>query len=137
MSVVFFIFFFSSRRRHTRCALVTGVQTCALPILANPKVAFADSRGRRMKGVVRLSIVAAVAASLGAGALVSSSAQQPQQDRMYRPAEATIYRDAAYRGPAVFIGEEKPNLGLAWPVNSVRVASGAGDMCEKIGRAHV
>src|SRR3546814_6147093 len=26
------IFFFSRRRRHTRCALVTGVQTCALPI---------------------------------------------------------------------------------------------------------
>src|SRR3546814_2182359 len=26
-------FFFSSRSRHTRCALVTGVQTCALPIL--------------------------------------------------------------------------------------------------------
>src|SRR3546814_7048407 len=29
-----FFFFFSSRRRHTRCALVTGVQTCALPIYA-------------------------------------------------------------------------------------------------------
>src|SRR3546814_17946862 len=28
-----YFFFFSSRRRHTRCALVTGVQTCALPIL--------------------------------------------------------------------------------------------------------
>src|SRR3546814_1625102 len=28
----FFCFVFSSRRRHTRCALVTGVQTCALPI---------------------------------------------------------------------------------------------------------
>src|SRR3546814_5747513 len=28
----FLYFFFSSRRRHTRCALVTGVQTCALPI---------------------------------------------------------------------------------------------------------
>src|SRR3546814_5822757 len=27
-----FCFFFSSSRRHTRCALVTGVQTCALPI---------------------------------------------------------------------------------------------------------
>src|SRR3546814_1324370 len=27
------VFFFSSSRRHTRCALVTGVQTCALPIL--------------------------------------------------------------------------------------------------------
>src|SRR3546814_6257287 len=32
--VVFF--FFSSRRRHTRCALVTGVQTCALPIWSTP-----------------------------------------------------------------------------------------------------
>src|SRR3546814_4934569 len=31
---MFCSFFFSSRRRHTRCALVTGVQTCALPILA-------------------------------------------------------------------------------------------------------
>src|SRR3546814_6104522 len=31
-SMIFF--FFSSRRRHTRCALVTGVQTCALPIYA-------------------------------------------------------------------------------------------------------
>src|SRR3546814_6386244 len=30
--LLFFSFFFSSRRRHTRCALVTGVQTCALPI---------------------------------------------------------------------------------------------------------
>src|SRR3546814_1474860 len=32
--MVWFLFFFSSRRRHTRCALVTGVQTCALPISA-------------------------------------------------------------------------------------------------------
>src|SRR3546814_14648147 len=33
------LFFFSSRRRHTRCALVTGVQTCALPISALVKYA--------------------------------------------------------------------------------------------------
>src|SRR3546814_10143240 len=32
--VYYIVFFFSSRRRHTRCALVTGVQTCALPISA-------------------------------------------------------------------------------------------------------
>src|SRR3546814_7928268 len=32
--VLMSVFFFSSRRRHTRCALVTGVQTCALPIYA-------------------------------------------------------------------------------------------------------
>src|SRR3546814_2314166 len=31
------VFFFSSRRRHTRCALVTGVQTCALPICEGAK----------------------------------------------------------------------------------------------------
>src|SRR3546814_2683629 len=31
------LFFLSSRRRHTRCALVTGVQTCALPILMDPE----------------------------------------------------------------------------------------------------
>src|SRR3546814_4643473 len=29
---LYVFFFFSSRRRHTSCALVTGVQTCALPI---------------------------------------------------------------------------------------------------------
>src|SRR3546814_6910475 len=32
MSEYWWVVFFSSRRRQTRCALVTGVQTCALPI---------------------------------------------------------------------------------------------------------
>src|SRR3546814_10681832 len=35
-------FFFSSRRRHTRCALVTGVQTCALPISTAPQLRYLD-----------------------------------------------------------------------------------------------
>src|SRR3546814_16706632 len=39
-------FFFSSRRRHTRCALVTGVQTCALPILVLCYVATATQLSR-------------------------------------------------------------------------------------------
>src|SRR3546814_5224195 len=34
----FYVFFFSSRRRHTSCALVTGVQTCALPISDKPRI---------------------------------------------------------------------------------------------------
>src|SRR3546814_19872758 len=38
-------FFGSSRRRHTRCALVTGVQTCALPISSLPL--------RRIQGIGR------------------------------------------------------------------------------------
>lgn len=83
-----------------------------------------------MKTAYRLSILAAAAVSMGAAMLATSSAQAPE-DRMVRPPEATIYRDAAYRGPAVFIGEAKPNLGLAWPVNSVRVASGRWELCEK------
>src|SRR3546814_11827269 len=37
-----YVFFFSSRRRHTRCALVTGVQTCALPIFADDHVEVLD-----------------------------------------------------------------------------------------------
>src|SRR3546814_14417827 len=42
-------FFFSSRRRHTRCALVTGVQTCALPIsgAAFPPECFPSARRKR------------------------------------------------------------------------------------------
>src|SRR3546814_1373331 len=35
-------FFFASRRRHTRCALVTGVQTCALPISPFQEHAFLE-----------------------------------------------------------------------------------------------
>src|SRR3546814_8655388 len=46
----FFLFFFSSRRRHTRCALVTGVQTCALPICQSgpcSREAWVDAGWRR------------------------------------------------------------------------------------------
>ena len=76
-----------------------------------------------MKNAYRLSVLAAVVAVAGAGSLATSTAQTPE-DRMYRPPEATIYRDAAYKGPAVFIGEEKSNLGLAG--RSTRSASRAG-----------
>src|SRR3546814_11901834 len=45
------MFFFSSKRRHTRCALVTGVQTCALPIWVQGErcgvgVHYSTGRGR-------------------------------------------------------------------------------------------
>src|SRR3546814_7262659 len=58
-------FFFSSRRRHTRCALVTGVQTCALPIFHCFKyrglfrgLAAAADRDFRFKNLVSLVAVA-------------------------------------------------------------------------------
>src|SRR3546814_6327252 len=37
-AIVFVMFFFSSRRRHTSCSLGTGVQTCALPISSAPEL---------------------------------------------------------------------------------------------------
>src|SRR3546814_4384378 len=42
------MFFLSSRRRHTICTLVTGVQTCALPILSGR-----DSRRRQLESRIR------------------------------------------------------------------------------------
>src|SRR3546814_6674153 len=53
--MMFFFFFFSSSRRHTSCALVTGVQTCALPISnslikTNTKIMQAVERYREVFG---------------------------------------------------------------------------------------
>src|SRR3546814_7264189 len=44
------MFCFSSRRRHTRCALVTGVHTCALPNYEQPAVATAITQVLRLLG---------------------------------------------------------------------------------------
>src|SRR3546814_12725631 len=51
-----YVFFFSSRRRHTGCALVTGVQTCALPILilAHPRRKAEQGAGRKQAVEPRL-----------------------------------------------------------------------------------
>src|SRR3546814_14970425 len=48
---MFCSFFFSSRRRHTRCALVTGVQTCALPISGTLVAALSAVRGPAIRQV--------------------------------------------------------------------------------------
>src|SRR3546814_6109093 len=40
--------FLSSRRRQTRCALVTGVQTCALPISGGKRAGKAIDKGLRV-----------------------------------------------------------------------------------------
>src|SRR3546814_4790488 len=42
---LYVLFFFSSRRRHTRCALLTGVQTCALPIFGLEFIPVAPGKG--------------------------------------------------------------------------------------------
>src|SRR3546814_814931 len=49
--LVLSLFFFSILRRHTRCALVTGVQTCALPIYSPPDSTTTHSASRRYGGI--------------------------------------------------------------------------------------
>ena len=79
----------------------------------------------------RNRLAAAAIPFAGAAALLSAVAGSAQEDKMARPAEATIYRDSGFRGPAVFVGDANPNLGLAWPVNSIRVTSGTWELCER------
>src|SRR3546814_4380645 len=65
------MFFFSSRRRHTRCALVTGVQTCALPIwmaiwtLIPDKIEEDEARTMRRLGVFGATFVTFFLAEMG------------------------------------------------------------------------
>src|SRR3546814_2127248 len=60
------VFFFSSRRRHTRCALVTGVQTCALPIYVARRHLLAGAAEQRLGLGPHRSRVDAHAAQFGA-----------------------------------------------------------------------
>src|SRR3546814_9217003 len=49
-------FVFSSRRLHTRCALVTGVQTCALPIYAHAVIDVYDWLEKRVEDAVAAGV---------------------------------------------------------------------------------
>jgi hypothetical protein len=72
-------------------------------------------------------MIAATALALG------GSAGFAQTDKMapHGQGEATIYRDVGFQGPAVFVGEAKTNLGLSWPVRSIRVRSGLWELCAR------
>src|SRR3546814_4743026 len=78
------LFFFSSRRRHTRCALVTGVQTCALPICIGEIV---DVRGTRRRGVKHAGAWQMVLEENAANALLRA---------FLRPESALAARDTAH-----------------------------------------
>src|SRR3546814_7773305 len=69
--------FCSSRRRHTRCALVTGVQTCALPICSHPL--FAADRW----GETRLDIDPAVAPDVVASMTAMPMVPEASHDAVF------------------------------------------------------
>src|SRR3546814_9117776 len=71
------VFFFSSRGRHRRCALVTGVQTCALPIF----LAYVPATGRIPEAIRRSYVKTLVMAKIGNGYGVSGMAI-PHYDAM-------------------------------------------------------
>src|SRR3546814_6121621 len=118
------LFFFSSRRRHTRCALVTGVQTCALPIyLAQVRLCSAALGSAEL--TMEMSSVAIIAPRLPA--MTASHAAVSARSGWGGAAEAAVAfigRSGRYAAPA--------------PGGSARRRSGPnGCRRTQIGGAHV
>src|SRR3546814_8709586 len=113
------LFFLSSRRRHTRCALVTGVQTCALPICGGRSAisaAYRNKGGMRMEALERELVGLAFCWRLDRRDGVSMGLTSHDRDLMV---DGMIYRASPGMLPSA-------------------VSVGAGlDVESKIGRAHV
>src|SRR3546814_7500723 len=108
------IFFLSSRRRHTRCALVTGVQTCALPIYhatARPK------RTGRRRAAPNLVVGLIAAAS---GPMTAEQRQALDERRELMEARAAALAERAIKDREPWVATISPTEGAS-----------------EIGRAHV
>lgn len=75
---------------------------------------------------IKATLIASVALTIGAAAWAQTDKMAP-----IGRGEATIYRDLNFQGPAVYVGEAKSNLGLAWPVRSIKVRSGTWELCAR------
>src|SRR3546814_17670781 len=71
-------FFFSSRRRHTRCALVTGVQTCALPISEMAELAGCYCINNSCGANLVMDNLPSVLKDLGGGAIGALTSHDPR-----------------------------------------------------------
>lgn len=88
-----------------------------------------------LKALVTLLAVSAGIATLGTQGFAQSGGPQSSElqssgSQSSRP-EATIYRDIRYRGPAMAVSRPDPDVRLAWPVTSVRVARGNWQLCSE------
>src|SRR3546814_268350 len=91
--MLYLFFFFSSRRRHTRCALVTGVQTCALPI-ASCWSAWCSGRG----GWIHPHDPFGVGFNLSYGIVERQRRLAEPQRAAFGHVEAILYADAEFAG---------------------------------------
>src|SRR3546814_14797839 len=124
------VFFFSSRRRHTRCALVTGVQTCALPILSD---ALNDGTA---DGAFDLDVAALAAPLPRAYEFVDGSAYLPHVERVRRARGAQV-PESFYTDPLMY---QATSAGFNGPPDRVKVVDegygieiGRGSCRERVG----
>src|SRR3546814_7147540 len=120
-------FFFSSRRRHTRCALVTGVQTCALPIL--PYRRFSPIR-RSLPPSPPASPAASTGIATAANwPTTSAAAQKPERDalkRIHIPARASTSLDTKGSQSCEFNGRGSNHRPVVIPACHPLRAVGSG-----------
>src|SRR3546814_9371435 len=99
--MLFCLFFFSSRRRHTRCALVTGVQTCALPILITLYDAFVPSCVqllRSVSGLITKAEAYCAEKSLPPEALIGAKLAPDMLDFAYQVKSCAVHSIGAIEG---------------------------------------
>src|SRR3546814_13380119 len=105
------VFFFSSRRRHTRCALVTGVQTCALPICSSSAGSSRQRNQPRLMGPGREAGTRRLAQAICAQAAFSSRdlgavSSPPPLSLRYLPLRYATFSRAASRSEERRVGKE-------------------------------
>src|SRR3546814_7680253 len=110
------MFFFSSRRRHTRCALVTGVQTCALPICPALKGSRKMTQIRTEKRAARLALnttlILLAGLTLSACNMMNRLANvgaEPQLSTIDSPAPLAAPQAVSLPMPAPHVIERQPN----------------------------
>src|SRR3546814_4418157 len=109
-------FFFSSRRRHTRCALVTGVQTCALPILASsstPAVIFFHGGGFVMGDLDSHDIVCRQICKESACTVIAIDYRRAPEHRFPAAVDDAIHAAAWLREQAAEFGIDADRIALA------------------------
>src|SRR3546814_8591135 len=123
-------FFFSSRRRHTRCALVTGVQTCALPISLEETVG-----GRNIINVVLLSAsssleeVVVVGYGTNKRGNLTSAQTTVTADDIGKTINTTIEQAIQGRAAGVYITQNsgQPGGGITVTIRGINTINGTNE----------